>query len=527
MRISVLTLVFILAMPIGFSAGFSRLYSQDLFLFFTAPSGDDEGYFDHVNVWFGDHRYSRVRAPDCRVHKNIRGIGSALLWSPGYLIFKYAGPCLKPALGMRDMEADQWLRLGAATTNFFIASALLWLLFSILRSYVGPPTALVFSMALVFGGVLPYYLFRRPLMSHGAEAFFFLFAVYGIERLKHGNESPWIYGLIGTASAGVLSTRLQDLPVIAVLLVLLAWERRRQWPSLAILFLVFFVSMVPQMVVNRINLGYWIPPPSHALSFLTPGFLFQLGWAQGIRLGRLFAGPDWGLILMFPWLLFALFVPRQKWRELWPVSRIWLLAPLPSLLIDANWIGHGGSYAHRYVSLFVLALGVAAACGFESLMKRHRGLRLVSTLGLGAALFISLTHFVAFESDESRLTLVYGPVSMEGPVRPEWAAVLDQDYLNGRYSANVYELFIHPRELVRCFGAAPLPLYAVFKLAELRHRAPPPAVGRYLDKHRIDFRCYWRYFGSIVLANVLLGWLWIQGVGRLRARRNTLSPGSI
>lgn len=304
---SSLTLLGLILAPLIFSIGFSRLYNESIFLLFPSPHGDDEQYFDHLNVWFSDHRYSPVPAPHCEAPKNYRGIGSASLWIPGYLVFKWGAHPLKSFFELRDMDDDQFLRIGAAASNYLIASATLLLTFLILASYVSVDTNIIFTLVMFFGGLAPYYFFRRPLMSHAAETFYFILAIYGIERMKI-DVARWApFVVTGFALAGLLCTRFQLLPVVAVMILLLAYGLRRRWKQFCVMLLIFALPVGLQFLINRLSYGRALIPPAEVRPFMTSTYLFEIGRLQFERIARLFLGTDWGLALMFPWILSSSF----------------------------------------------------------------------------------------------------------------------------------------------------------------------------------------------------------------------------
>lgn len=495
-------LALLLFSPLIFSVSLVRLYNSHYFLFFPQPSADDEGYFDHLNVWFGDHVYSPTPAPHCHIPQNYRGIGSAVLWAPGYLAFKWGGQPLKNALGLGAWDDDDWLRLGAATSNYFIAIGILFLALAILKNYVREPMAFLWSGILLFAGLLPYYMFRRPLMSHAAESFYFLLAIYGIERINRSDSvSVFPFVWTGLSLAGLLSTRFQLLPVVAVMLVLLAYDQRSRPGFLGIIGAVFGIAMIPQCLVNQWSFGHAVTPPSFFRPFLTPAYLMEVGPVQVVRVVRLFFAKDWGLILMFPWILWALGLSQRQWSMAWRFGKPWLLGPLPTILIMANFKAHGASYGHRYVNLLLLSLSLLAAIGFERLYQQTRYKKVLLGL-LGVLFFISLTHFVAFESDDQGLTLHVASSTLEGPAKKEWVLQDNEDWVNGEYSANVYALYRHPKLLIEKFGAAPLPLSIVVSGARLIGRPINPMVTLYLAKHDIVLRSFWKYAAGILLGDV-------------------------
>ncbi len=392
-------------------------------------------------------------------------------------------------------------RMGAAFANYFIAIGVLILGYGILRFYTSRQTSIIFSVILLLGGTLPYYLFRRPLMSHGAEAFYFLLAVYAIECLKRRPDRTLSYIWAGIGMAGVLLTRFQDAAVIGVMGLLLAYDMRFDWRRLLLLVGTATLVLAFQLYVNWLNFDRMLVSASDVVAFMTPFYLLQFGWVQAQRLFHLFFGLDWGLFLMFPWLFFALCVSREELCDLWRVSKSWLIGSLMSLLLMANYTGHGASYGHRYVNLFILAATFVSALGFERAQK-GRGRKAVYAV-LGLMLFVSWTHYAAFESNESSLTLSVGNITEEGPARKEWLDHNPSDWVNGHYSRNVYALFAHPNVLLQKFVSAPLPLYLAAKAPAMFHRSMNPMVGSYITRHQINFNRFARFALLVFLGNVL------------------------
>jgi len=489
-----------------FSTTLARLYSQDIFLFFSDPKGDDESYFEHLNVWFSGHTYGMDPTENCRSPRNFRGMGSAVLWTPGYLLFKYGGQPLKDFLSQSKIDDLSWERLGAATMNFPICACLLFLSYSILSRYIGQRMGFIFSFVTIFGHLLPYYLFRRPLMSHAAEVFYFLLTVEGIERLDVQLPSKKILFWIGLSLGGLLSTRLQDIGVVGIIFLGLLYLLRHHWRLWTWLGIPFFLFLIPQLYINQLNFGHWLVPSSAVIPFMTPTFSFQFGIPQLKRLIHLFIGQDWGLLWMFPWLLFAFFVSKEQLKRIKPVSWTWIIGSLLCVPVMLNYKAHGASYGHRYVTLFIEVMGFFAALGFDRLRKTR--FRLLVYLLLTVSVGFSLLHFVAFESDSRDLTQVVDHISLEGPVRREWLEYSPIDWVNGRYSVHVYRLLLHPKILVQKFGSAPLPLY-------ISHRLNISAAEAYIDKHQIDFESVARYYAFVFLLMLIesMGVVWFLSNG--------------
>ena len=210
-------------------------------------------------------------------------VGPALLASPAYLA----------ALALRPSGEPQWRAPFA--TAITLASLLygllaLFLSFGLAGIVVGRRPAAVATFAAAAATPFAYYLLYEPSYSHTFSAF--LVAAF-LAFWWHGREGRswkgWLFlGLLGGLMA---TTRFQDGPLLAIALLDL---RSARW-RLLLLLPGILVGFAPQLAVDRILFGTWLPvrPAGQDLQLL-PGHYWQVLFSS-----------DHGLFVWSPVLLLA------------------------------------------------------------------------------------------------------------------------------------------------------------------------------------------------------------------------------
>ncbi len=315
---------------------------------------------------------------------NFAPLGSALLWSPFYLL-AHAGVLLARALGA-DTPANglSWPYLRAATlASTFYGCAGLLLLHALLRRAggFGEPAAALSVLALGWGSPVLYYLTVAPGFSHATS----LFAVTLMLALwlLRAHDRPLRWAAIGAAGGLAALVREQDLFFLAAPGLELLWRAlaRGAWRAsllrAALLGGCALLAFTPQLFAYRALNGTWGPSP-----------LVQrkMNWASPHLLEVLF-DPGHGLFLWCPLLLVASAGLILAWRRTGVPetgddrvpARVIVAGLALALLLQAwingaveSWSQAGAFGSRRFVSSTpVFAWGLAAV--FEAWQARGRG----------------------------------------------------------------------------------------------------------------------------------------------------------
>lgn len=266
-------------------------------------------------------------------HINFGPMGTALLWSPFYLL-AHAGVLAARALGA-EIAADGYSAPYLAAVGY--ASALygflgLLLIHDALRRFGAfPEPAASLSVAVVWLGTPAlYYMTLAPGFSHAGSLFAVSLLLWLWLRLhKRGSGAVWEWALLGAAGGLAGLVREQDALFLAVPGADLAWQslRRRDYGSGAVRLLALAgaagLTFLPQLLVYKALYGRFGPSrivsskmeysspyffavlfdPGHGLFFWTPLLLLAcLGLALAVR--RRADAPS---------LLFCLAVVAQTW----------------------------------------------------------------------------------------------------------------------------------------------------------------------------------------------------------------------
>jgi hypothetical protein len=284
----------------------TRIYASDEVQYFSYLRSlyfDHDVSFDNEYRYFYEHGFATPgfhdtflvdeRLTDVGRRVNYGTIGSALLWSPFYVI------------------ADVWTRTtGTAPADGFsgpyvaavafgsAAYAFLAVLLSLraVRMIVGRPGSLVAVLAVWFGTPLLFYMYLAPLFAHATSAFAVaLFVnVWLHVRRTWSPRGTFVLGL----SAGLLGlVREQDVfmalgPAVDFLL-----TKRSGLAAAAISGVAgTFIMLVPQLLAYKALNGYF-GPASH----VSRKMHWHAPFAPGV-----FASPEYGWIFWTPLVLLSL-----------------------------------------------------------------------------------------------------------------------------------------------------------------------------------------------------------------------------
>lgn len=287
-----LTLLFLLTLPLvtprirgadeieGFSYLRSMVFDGDLdfedeYRWFYAR--DPEGLRGFKET-FLDRREPATGRPI-----NFAPLGSALLWSPFYLL-THAVVVAARGLGW-GVAADGFSLPYAASACY--ASALYGFLGLLLVhdglirfGGFGPTAATLAVATLWLGTPVLYYMTLAPAFSHAASLFMVALALWLWLRARSRLAAPWEWAVVGAAGGAAGLVREQDLLFLAVPAADLAWqalrgtEPVRAVARLALLAAAAALSFAPQLLAYRAVNGSF--GPSHLvarkMSYLSPHF---------------------------------------------------------------------------------------------------------------------------------------------------------------------------------------------------------------------------------------------------------------
>jgi hypothetical protein len=309
------------------------------------------------------------REPDTGRHINFAPVGSAVLWSPFYLL-AHGGVLLARALGS-DVSADGYSRPYVAAVSY--ASALwgfvgLLLVHDALRrwAHVEEPATTWTVAALWLGTPVLYYMTLAPAFGHANSLLTVSLLVWLWLRARERPDSGLgSWALIGAAGGVAGMVREQDLLFLAVPGLGLAWDtvQRREWRAGfgrgVALTLGAALAFLPQLLAYRALTGGFSPTRlvRRKLSYTSPHFLEVL------------FDPGHGLYFWCPLLLLATAgLAWAFWRR--RDLTVGLLAA--SFLLQAwingsleSWTQAGAFGSRRFVSTTaVFAWGLAAVVAF-------------------------------------------------------------------------------------------------------------------------------------------------------------------
>ncbi|MCU0521879.1 MAG: hypothetical protein MUF84_14455 [Anaerolineae bacterium] len=340
---------------------------------------------------------------------NKFGIGTAVLWSPFYLLAHAVALGLNAAGANISTEGYGYLYQSITLSGSILYGGLaMWLCFLLAERVTSTAQALVAAVLITFGGSMVYYMTAEPSMSHTVSAFLssLFFLVWHQKRGHETMASAAIYGLL----AGLMAlVRPQDgvflvLPFIARVPTVLASLGKPGHPRVwrawlrdcAIAALVASLVFAPQMLVW---LHFYGSPFTSGYRFYGESF----NWLAP-RIGAVLFSAQRGLLTWHPVIALALaglWIGRRHNRSLNAVALLGIVAQLYLIASWHSW-AQGDAFGGRMaiVCLPLLALGLAQL--IEWAVERVRR-TMVYSLG-GVILVLNLLLFI-----EYRFSLVNRP----------------------------------------------------------------------------------------------------------------------
>ncbi len=367
----VLFVVLVLSLPLVTP----RIYAVDSVEYFVyLPSllfdgdldfGDEYAILAQRNPEAGIEEFVKLD-PTTGLPLNVAPVGTALLWSPAYLL-AHGGVLLARLLGAQvaadGLSYPYILAVCYASVGYTFAGLLL--AYRLCRRFFPPFPATLAVLLVWLGTPAFFYSHASPPWSHSAS----LFAVALFVSVWHGTRGRqragrfFLLGLLGGLMALV---REQDglfllIPLSELLPAYLERLRLRDWPALlpmlarhALLPLGAFLSFIPQLAVYRVLNGHFGPNPTvaHKFDWFSPHF-FQV-----------LLDPHYGLFLWTPLLLPALAGLVWLYRRDRLLALSLGLAFLAQVYLTGaflTWQSPGSFGQRRFINCTVIfALGLAA-----------------------------------------------------------------------------------------------------------------------------------------------------------------------
>jgi hypothetical protein len=366
--------------------------------------------------------FLELREPDTGRHINFAPIGSAVLWSPFYLL-AHAGVTLARGLGSTlpaDGFSAPYVAAACYASALYGLAGLLLIHALLLRQGFGEPAASWTVAALWLGTPLLYYTTLAPGFSHACSVFAVALMLWLALR-EGGTPAPARAALVGAAGGLAGLVREQDLLFLAVPfgLVLASGLRARDGlrtaARLAALTGAAAVAFVPQLLAYRAVNGTFGPSRLVAR---------KMSWSSPHALEVLF-DPGHGLFAWSPLALVAVAsLAVAGWRRRSLLLGLLLLAWLLQVWVNGaveSWTQAGAFGSRRFLSATaVLAFGLAAL--LAAALPRVRGAALAAVLAGFAWWNVSLmVQFGLRLMDRQRLDWPRVAVSQVREVPPRLA----------------------------------------------------------------------------------------------------------
>lgn len=367
-----LLLLFLLSLPLVTP----RLYAVDSVEYFSylhsiffdgdLDFSNEYRYFQQLNPRAGIEGVLDKRDPTTGLPLNVAPVGTALLWSPAYLL-AHGGILLARALGA-PVEADGLSRpytLAVCYASVLYAFAGLSLSYRLCRRLFSPFASALAVAVVWLATPAFFYSHASPPWSHSASLFavaLLIYVWYGT-RERRTPARFLALGLLGGLAALV---REQDVVFLLIPTVeaLATWRRSVARPvpallgRLALLATGALLAFAPQLAVYRVLGGRFAPNPTVAGKFTwwSPYFFQVLG------------DPHYGLLVWCPVLIPALaglFLLGRRDRLLSLALGLAFLAQVYLTGAYLTWMGPGSFGPRRFIaSTAIFALGLAAFLSF-------------------------------------------------------------------------------------------------------------------------------------------------------------------
>lgn len=390
----------------------SRLYASDEVQYFSYLRSlyfDQDVSFENEYRYFYEHGFANVGFHDTfLVNETVIGrrvnygtIGSALLWSPFYVVAD--GWTRATGAAPADGYSAPYIR-AVATGSAFYAFVAVLLSIRAARTILGRPGSLIATMAVWIGTPLLFYMYVAPPFAHATSAF----AVALFVNVWLHVRRRWSPG--GTLALGLCAgllglVREQDIfvalgPAVDFFLTAATESGKANNPKARWVFAAgagmagTAVALLPQLFAYKALNGYF-GPASH----VSRKMYWHAPFAPGVV-----ASPEHGLLFWTPLVVLSLaglavMIVQPDRRRVGTVLMIMVASQIYVAGSVASWTVAGAFGQRRFVGLtIVLAIGLAAL--WQTMNRRVLGVLLAVCVWWNIAL---MAQFATRMMDRQRL----------------------------------------------------------------------------------------------------------------------------
>ncbi len=333
-----------------------------------------EGSLDVRNTWNlkpegfieSDQSWLLTATTPTGFHHNQWAAGSAILWSPFYLV-AHAGVLVARSAGV-DIPADGMSApyvVAASLGSVVYAFLAILMAYALARRFIPAPLAAGVALVMWLATPAVFYMYSSPLMSHANDLFLNTLLVYLWVRQR---DTPTTAGAVAIGLTIGMATWVRTpnallmlVPAADALRVLLSHSGNLKERLAHLIQRVapvgvgFALLFIPLMVFWRVVFGAWI-----ANTYSIYGQFLDL---LNPRIGYVLFSSDRGLFTWTPVALLAVLGFLPLWQRDRRLSIMLAVAYIPQFyLIAATMWGPGASFGNRYLlNLWpAFTLGLAA-----------------------------------------------------------------------------------------------------------------------------------------------------------------------
>lgn len=348
-------------------------------------AGDDNSYYGYVSSIVNDFDFDFSNnkvigtgeiSPITGRIVSLHSIGTSVLLIPFYI-------AVKPLVLISDWIANTPFNQRHSFFFMFMCGGIL------LYTYMGgyflykaclllnfeKQISLISVIAIIWGTILPVYIFKRPIFPCIPEFFLISLFLYFIVkwRVYKNVELKHVF-ILGLAGGGILITRWNDFNIILFAMYFLFLQSSQLSKPIKTIFkillfstVVFLVFFFTQSLAWKFFLGSYFKLPYNPLTVVkqAPNYL-----SIPSALLHVFIGLDWGIV--YTMLPFTIGLVSFLWLDPLRVSKIYYLDKivyclllLSPFIIILNYKQQGSYYGYRNLlsSLPFACLGLAAFLG--------------------------------------------------------------------------------------------------------------------------------------------------------------------
>lgn len=422
-------------------------------------SGDDNSYYGYVSSVVNDFDFDFSNNGVYRDSKNVspvtgrvileHPIGTSVLLIPFYLVAK---PLVFLSSWITNSPFDQ----RHVFFFMFMCSGILiyaymggYLLYrTCIRLGLNQKISLISVMAIIWGTILPVYIFKRPIFSHIPGFFLVSLLLYFVVKWKNNSRLDFKHILVlGLVSGGILITRWDDILIVLFVLYFLSVrsinlsqrERNSILKPLLFSLIVFCVFFFTQGLAWKAFLGSYFKLPYDPLTVTVPITNSVSSLAVFLHI---FIGLDWGIIYtMFPFVIgligFLWFNPLAISKRYYFNRIVYGIVFLIPFMVILKYRQHGSYYGYRYFLSILPFACLGLAVFVDRIYKKFPKSLKFYTLFIAIIVVFNFFLILPFEYNDST-TLTPGYNIMGGG-----------NWINDNYISNAIRIyFISPLKTI-------------------------------------------------------------------------------